>query len=192
MQQYSNIQDLPASSANVPIQQFQLLQQQRSPGFGGYGTTFIAPHPSLMYATRDVAFYPSTLAASDYNLPYTVQQPEKQIPVSAAEPPASKAEPAPPPPKAPRTSKKSSDKSGSTYASRHQAAESRRRQRINDRCGVFLPSITSIQRCSLCSDGVHVQVDMLLTCCHHTCMHICCWEVSFQALGGVFAMNVFA
>ena len=134
MQQYPNIQDLPTSSANVPIQQFQLLQQPRSPGFGGYGTTFITPHHSLMYATRDVAFYPSALTASDYNLPYTVQQPEKQVSVSAAEPAVSKPEPAPPPPKAPRTSKKNGDKSGSTYASRHQAAESRRRQRINDRC----------------------------------------------------------
>jgi hypothetical protein len=127
-----NTMDLPSGSANMPMQQFQLLQQQRPPSFNGYGT-FIAPHPSLMYATRDVAFYPSTLAASDYSLPYTVQPTEKTAPTSAAESPP-KPDPAPPPAKAPRTSKKSSDKAGSTYASRHQAAESRRRQRINDRC----------------------------------------------------------
>ena len=120
-------------SANLPMQQFQLLQQQRAPSFNGAYGAFIAPHPSLMYATRDVAFYPSTLAASDYSLPYTIQPTEKPVPTSAAESPAVKPEPAPPPAKAPRTSKKSSDKAGSTYASRHQAAESRRRQRINDR-----------------------------------------------------------
>lgn len=126
-----NSMDIPGS-ANMPMQQFQLLQQQRAPSFNGAYGTFIAPHPSLMYATRDVAFYPSTLAASEYGLPYAVQPSEKPVPTSAAETPA-KPEPAPPPAKAPRTTKKS-DKAGSTYASRHQAAESRRRQRINDRC----------------------------------------------------------
>lgn len=168
MQSYPNtIQDLPASSANVPIQQFQLLQQQRSPGFGGYGaTTFITPHPSLMYAARDVAFYPSALTTtSDYNLPYAIPPTEKQPSIPVTEPPASKPEPAPPPPKAPRTSKKSNDKSGSTYASRHQAAESRRRQRINDRYELLtcVLCVSFAAFLSLLRWG-HVQVDMLPTC----------------------------
>ena len=134
MQTYSAMD----GSANMPMQQFQLLQQQRAPSFNGAYGAFIAPHPSLMYATRDVAFYPSTLAASEYSLPYTVQPTEKPVPTSAAESPVAKPEPAPPPAKAPRTTKKSSDKAGSTYASRHQAAESRRRQRINDRCDTMM------------------------------------------------------
>ena len=47
----------------------------------------------------------------------------------------------PAPAKVAKTAKKDKASSGSTYASRHQAAESRRRQRINDRCAVLLHAL---------------------------------------------------
>jgi hypothetical protein len=115
------------------VQQLHLLQQQRQqPGFNGYGPAFIASHPNLMYA-RDMSFYPNA-PNPEYQVPYNIQppfnvQPEKASASSGVE--ASKH--SAPPANTPRHGKKASEKTGSTYASRHQAAESRRRQRINDR-----------------------------------------------------------
>ena len=123
------------TDASLQVQQLQLLQQQqqRQNGFSGYGPTFISPQPALMYA-RDMHSYPyANVMSSEYAAQYA--QPDT---VDAKEPAASnaiapKSEADAPPAKASRTSKKAGGGDKSTYASRHQAAESRRRQRINDR-----------------------------------------------------------
>lgn len=118
----------------MQVQQLQLIQQQQQqqrqqPGFGSYGPAFIAPHPNLMYA-RDVPQFFQPGLAQDYQVPYPIATSEKP----AASPPAEVKEPEAPPAKVAKSGKKGGDKAASTYASRHQAAESRRRQRINDRC----------------------------------------------------------
>jgi hypothetical protein len=126
-----------SGSGASPAPQLQLLQQQRGQAFNGYGT-FMASHPNLMYAARDVAFYPGGLGA-DYAVPYAVPHTadKPQTPGAGTSDQGGKADNEGPPAKVSRTSKKGAEKpaGGSTYASRHQAAESRRRQRINDRCG---------------------------------------------------------
>ena len=114
---------------SVQVQHLQLLQQQRqAPGFAGYAPAFVAPPLSGMQSDYQYA-------GMQYGMQYPLQHAEKQQIAAAAPEAAPKADVEAPPAKVSRASKKASEKNGTTYASRHQAAESRRRQRINDRCG---------------------------------------------------------
>lgn len=119
---------------SVQVQHLQLLQQnsqRQGAGFAGYAPAFVAPPLGLSGMQPDYPY-----AGMQYGMQYPLQPAEKQQVAAAAPEPAPKAESEAPPAKVSRASKKASEKNGTTYASRHQAAESRRRQRINDRCAV--------------------------------------------------------
>lgn len=132
MQRYS--QPLPVElmvqDPSMQVQQLQMLQQRQQLA-NGYN---ILPHPGMLY--RDVAYFPTQLGNeyNVYNLPNQSNASDNKRNQEAL--PATSIEEAAPT-KAPARGRKGSDKAGSTYASRHQAAESRRRQRINDRCAIF-------------------------------------------------------
>lgn len=122
------------SDGSLQVQQLQLLQQQqqRQNGFNSYGPAFISHQPALMYA-RDMHSYPyANVMSSEYPAQYAQPDTNAAKEPATSTAPATKSDAEAPPAKASRTTtKKAGDKS--TYASRHQAAESRRRQRINDR-----------------------------------------------------------
>jgi hypothetical protein len=126
----------PQSSAgmdpnNMQVQQLHLVQNpQLQARFSGYGPAFVAS-PHFMQSEYPMQY------GMQYGVHYGLQPAEKPAPAPSEEQVPASGDSEGPPFKAART-KKSSDKNGtSTYASRHQAAESRRRQRINDRLAAF-------------------------------------------------------
>jgi hypothetical protein len=155
--------------ASVQLHQLQLLQQQqqRQSGLTGYGSSFLSSsqYPSLLHPARGPGvqdFYPE----------YT-QYPATPQPNAPAQPSAilsRKGEAVEAPPSKSSKTAKKNEKAGSTYASRHQAAESRRRQRINDRCMIsvsmhgLLASLRSDARYQLAQCSVLMCAHVFATC----------------------------
>jgi hypothetical protein len=144
--------DYPQSSAgmdqnSMQVQQLHLVQNPHAQaGFTGYGPAFVASPPFMQTE------YPMQYGMQ-YGVHYGLQPAEKPAPAPSQEHVPASRDSDGPPAKAART-KKTGEKNGtSTYASRHQAAESRRRQRINDRF-TFYPFYVSCLLGQSCAPAV--------------------------------------
>ena len=127
--------ELMVSDPSLQVQQLQLLQQQQQQRHNhGLVNGYINfNQPNIMY--RDMSFYNPAVAGGDYVFNIPPQGEKRELQASEAEVPSTSIEDSKQPAAVGR-GRKAGDKAGSsTYATRHQAAESRRRQRINDRYG---------------------------------------------------------